>query len=424
MFGMRGRHGLFPRPQRVFLRLILLVCLTLPVAVQADTLPDQQIERLIAQGHQALADSQPGNAAALFERVLMEQPERLGIWVDYAIALEQSGDAASARAIKHRLSAANPPATLIPWLNQIGSGTTPAVSEKGHLWQMGGEWDYRAGYDNNLNHAPNTDQITLTLPGGNLTLPLTAQSKANGGAAQLVNMTLRAARQGQDSANWLIQANLAARQIPGWSGQNYQQLAFSAAHQPDASGALTSLAYRQTRYGGQDIQTAWRASRLHGFDLHYSCALFGGLEWEADRYPVARVLDSQYLGFALNTECGGMRDWQWQARAGREFAEHARPGGDQWLLEIRAHWHGNTGRDGWALDGGYRYQRDLQGYSALLEHRARRIQQRLDLRAEYAYPLSAGWQALFSAELYRQPASLPLFQQHGAAAWLGVRSRW
>lgn len=120
------------------LGLIFLLMLAPCAAASAQA---EDTEQLIRQGRQAIEAGQAEQAGLIFERILLEQPWLLGVWLDYALTLQKIGDSDSARAIYQSLLQQNPPEHLVPWLKQQIQITSPPVAD----WQYAGaEWEMLA----------------------------------------------------------------------------------------------------------------------------------------------------------------------------------------------------------------------------------------------------------------------------------------
>lgn len=398
--------------------LLTLLC-TGAFADEADT-----EELLIEQGRQALKAGQSEQAGLIFERILLDQPWRLGVWLDYALSLQQAGDKESARAIYQSLLGKNPPEYLIPWLKlQVKTGAPPATD-----WHYAGAVTWLAGYDSNLNHAQAASTLALTLPSGTLVLPLAEAARASAGSSQFVSLDWQAARPDESGGNWLLQAGLNTRLAPGNSSQNYQQasLGVSRSWTGDAAQEYRGiLAAQNLQYGGIDIQRTLRAGLYQG--KHWKtaaesvCSISHGVEWEKFDYPSAGELNGQYLGITGGVGCKQNLDWLLALSAGVNQGDNLRPGGRQQQIELHAELGGRMGQGSWLAVTELTQLHDSTGYSPLLDNNATRSIIQDLLRLEYQYPLGARWQALASAEVFRQNSNLPLFALSGRAAWLGVR---
>lgn len=387
------------------LLVVIVFLLAAPCAAQQD------VVQRIAQGRAALKAGQSEQAGLIFERILMAQPWRLGVWLDYALSLQQQGDDESARAIYRSLLRQNPPAYLAPWLKQQ-IAVVPG-------WQYNGALTLLAGRDSNLNHAQTASSMALTLPSGiSVVLPLSAAARASAGISQFLRLDWQAMHPAASGGRWQVQATLNSRVAPGNSGQNYLQSGLALSRDWGGRSAYqVVMAVQNLHYGGADIQRLLRA----GLYRHWQagCDMTNGVEWERLVYPVANELDGQYLG--LSAELGCHQDWQLMMRGGINYAANRRPGGNRQKIELRGQLAGRLAGGSWLAVAGVTHIRDKRGYSPLLENNAARAINYAQFRLAYQYPLGVGLQALANAALFRQYSNLSLFTLSGTAAWLGLR---
>ena len=374
-------------------------------------------ETLIAEGEAALKAGKPAEAGLLFERILMDQPWRQGVWLDYALSLQQTGDYDSARAIYRTLLEKNPPDYLVPWLKQQASAAPLAPGG----WRYAGALTMLSGHDSNLNHAQAASTLALTLPSGTQVLPLTRAAQAIGGTSQFVNLDWQAVKGG-----WMVEAGVDNRIAPGNSDQNYQQANLAASRSwigSDGREYRGVMAVQNLEYGGVDIQRTMRGGLYQGADLQKdtACSASRGVEWQRFDYPTATELNGQYMGLAGEIGCRGEMDWVLMLSGGVNLGDGQRPGGNQKQVEIHGEVGGKAGRGNWLAVADVTKLRDNSGYSPLLDNNATRGVMQGFARLEYRYPLSAALQGIVSAEVFRQSSNLQLFALDGSAAWLGLR---
>ena len=406
----------------ILLHRLLLACLLVLLPFSAIASPFQDPDELIAQGQQALAAGQSAQAALIFERVILDQPWRLGVWMDYALALQMAGDAESAQAIYRQLLTQNPPEDLRLWLRQQVQKELPPVAS----WVSAGTLTLLAGQDSNLNRAPAADSLALTYPFGSIILPLADNARAKAGAASLLNVNWEATRQTASGSGWSIQAGLGSRVAPGTPGQSYVQPSLGLMRRWNGAAAetLATLAFQQLQYGGQDLQRVLQAGIYHGQPWRTgqpNCSLLYGAEWKLLTYPSVSIINGQYFGVAASLGCAQETGWNLLAHAGIDRAEDQRPGGDQQQIDLRAQIYARMGRGQWQAEASVAHLRDTSGYSPLLNDNGVRDIWRNSLSLEYAHPMNERLQGLVRAETYRQNSSLSLFDTHGNAAWMGVR---
>lgn len=389
---------------------------------------EKQTIELIRQGRQALEAGQAEQAGLIFERILLEQPWRLGVWLDYALSLQTIGDNDSARAIYQSLLRQNPPEHLVSRLEQ----QIQLISQPAASWQYTGAITLLGGHDSNLNRAPGASYLTLTLPGGVLVpLPLSSASQASAGTSRLMRLDWQAARQGAANGDWLLQATLNARQAPGNGSQDYLQTGIGLSHGWAGASAReyrVVVAVQDLRYGGIDVQRTLRAGLypVQHWQTNAKTACFTsyGAEWEMLGYPSSGELDGQYLGIAADLGCKQNPAWQLLLRTGMDKAASRRPGGDQQSVGLRGQLGDYLGAGKWLALSELTLLHDTGGYSPLLDNNAVRSIRHLLLKLEYQHPLGSRLHAVASTEIFRQDSNLPLFALSGKAAWLGIRYQY
>lgn len=115
-------------------------------------------------------------AAESLERALLLDPDNGAAQIDYAQTLYESGQIFSALDLNRQLLANEDlPPNLEPLLRSREANWTAQTR------QLELQLDLLAGYDNNLNGAPTPDQITLTLSGESVILPLNPDFRAVSG---------------------------------------------------------------------------------------------------------------------------------------------------------------------------------------------------------------------------------------------------
>jgi hypothetical protein len=404
-------------------------------------------------GATLLALGRPVEAVEPLERALLEDPDLPGAELDLAQALAEEGDTASARAFLSAMR--RRPDLPLP----IGSAIDRQLDLLSLPAQIAGAitqgWQYRlqlsalGGADSNLNNAPATNEITLTFPQGNVTLPLAQGSQARGGAAVMSAAQWQGLRVHGESL-WVLQAELRARETSK-SDTNYQQadLAATWLQAPSAPRQwVVRLAGTDLHYGGSNLiqatrgtlQYQWEALN-HADDTGGWPAILGGcrpaasIELEDRRYPTSSTLNGLYEGGAFGWLCrrssavgagealtANTSFYSLQARVGTDHPlESDRPGGSFRRDEIRVQWEGpllSKGRLG-ALWTSTR-QSDREPYSPLLGNVPRHTL-RHGLQLEASWPLRPALSLVANAEIARQTSNLAVFASRESSLYLGLR---
>ncbi len=125
-------------------------------------------------------------AAESLERALLLEPDNGAAQIDYAEALFQQGQIFPALELNEQLlQRVDLPANLQPLLQERQQ------TWQGLTSQLGFQADFLAGYDSNLNGAPDPGQITLTLSGEPVILDLNPEFRAISGPYLNVRLSSR-----------------------------------------------------------------------------------------------------------------------------------------------------------------------------------------------------------------------------------------
>ena len=402
---------------------------------------------------------QSAAAVESLERALLLDPDQPGTQLDYALALRDAGDAASAQALLQQISLrADLPPGLQPVL-QSQLTALPSPPENG--WDQHLKVSLALGNDSNLNNATSEGQLTLTFPGGEISLPLADASRAQRGTAAMTAVQYQAVRPVNDQM-WVLQAELRKRNTQQ-TDTGYQQLDLAAQwlQAPAARNQWQVRAgYSNLRFGGVDLLHSARAAVVHQWQLAWPgsgsiCRPLAGLDTDIRRYPGTRQLDGTYRGLLFSVACdaseGGaampatgqpadflfgnpylsLPRFSLQLRTGKDNATSSqRPGGNYVSTDLRAAAYGRVlvpgvpGLD-WLAEYSVQQQRDSTGYSPLLGNNALRQSTRQALRLELAHQLApavlGGARWFVSAELSGQVSNLNAFAAKGRSLYSGLR---
>lgn len=408
------------RPRRPPWWLVLL--LLVGIITHAAAEQQEDTEALIREGQQALADGKPAQSALIFERVVLEQPWRLGVWMDYALALQLSGDADSARIIYQQLLTRDPPEYLRKWLQR----QVQADLRNGERWRTGGNLRLQFGHDSNINRATGADSLGLTYPFGLVELKLADSARARSASAFWLGADWEAGRAADDGGSWSIRAIFDARIVPEMNDQNALQpnLGITRQWRQDTRETLLNIAWQQLNYGGMALQNQLRVGLYRGQPwsaAHGECTLLYGAEWKIFRHPASAEIDGDYLGGAINLGCINGSSWNLLAHAGIDHPRNARPGYRQYQMDINLQHTHPLGKGHLLTGGGAAIIRDTRGYSELLENNSVRTLRRGNLNIEYTHPLTATTQGAIRLESYSQRSNIALFDNAGHAIWFTLR---
>lgn len=374
-----------------------------------------------------LAAGQPDAAADAFERALLLEPDHPGTQLDYADALLRLGDAASAAPLLQQLLARpDLPAHLRPALLAQLDALAQAAPRWLHRWVVGAA----VAADDNLNNAPLSSTLTLTLPQGSVELPVDGDFRRRSGVALHGQLQWTGLRP-HGSALWVLQGELRHRHH-SQTTLRYSQADVSAAwlQAPDAPRQwLVRAGATYLNWGGQALYQGARTTVQHQWRRGSACRAGLGPDWEQRHYPQSPTADGTYWGLGAHWQCTqGNHSWQLQARVGSDHPDDAvRAGGRYQQQELRALWQHASGP--WRLSADYQLtaQQDATGYSPLLANGARRRQVRHALALEASAPIAQagqGWRWYAAVELSRQHSNLQPFATARHAISLGLRREW
>lgn len=374
-----------------------------------------------------LAAGQPDAAADAFERALLLEPDHPGTQLDYADALLRMGSHASATPLLQQLLARpDLPTHLRPVLQAKLEALTQPPQRWLHRWVVGAA----AVVDDNLNNAPLSSTLTLTLPQGVVHLPVSPDFRPRAGAALLGQWQWTAVRP-DGPALWAVQADFRYRHH-AQAAHRYGQAELAAGwlQAPDAPrqwllrGSVTAL-----QWGGQALYQAARTAVQQQWRLDNACRAGLGGEAEWRHYPGSTTADGTYRGIAVQWQCTHQNyGWQVQVRAGGDYPHNpTRAGGRYHQQELRTAWNQTSGAWRWSLEYQLAAQQDAAGYSPLLANGQQRHQRRHAVALELSTPLAgpaSGWRGYVALDISRQYSNLQPFATARRAISVGVRREW
>ena len=196
------------------------VCVPVPDGTPADRLTPyvitcQRVPEWLAQlGALLNKEGRYDEAAEHLERSLMLAPDQIQAGLDYAVALAGVGDLLSATQLLGQwLARPDLPDTLRASLAQAQQRYA-AAGRANTGWQWRRHAGLRQGRDSNLAGAPGITSLTLTLPTGNITLPVEEASLPRPGTYTRADMRMDLARQWADGQRVEVAAAVLARSAP------------------------------------------------------------------------------------------------------------------------------------------------------------------------------------------------------------------
>jgi hypothetical protein len=393
-----------------------------------------EVGQALAAATRAEAQGQYAQAELWLERALMLQPENAQARFDWARLLLRRGETESGAAmLQSLLQDPRTPLAQRERLNAllqgvlVGSGATttpptkPAATDaraEQPTWR--GQWEAQIGKSRNPLVQPDVREVVLTLPQGNLTLPLEGSPRPGTvGTLRLV---------AEQSKGLMLQA-----QLQGVDAQGVPGLRLGALYSP----------WRQVGLYAQGQRLADSTRRLQG-----------GVQWGVPLAATSAPANTTKSAPATTSPASENPASAFIAQLGL-FKE---PDGQRRGTSIRmtlihapnAHWsalvwaegeikHGDSGPPSWR-GGGASWefkprsdmslmlqvldQKDTSGYSPLLENNVKRHLRTYSAQAEWALgqKLEIGW--LLRLHAGRRQSNLPLFAWADTGAALLWRNPW
>jgi len=368
--------------------------------------PEQQVKmaaKLNAMQHYI-------QAADLIERLLMQYPQTQGAAEQYQVALAGMEG-------RHPISI-----------------STQALQQQ-NAWQINTDLQVRTGYSSNLNQAPSSSSIQLTLPTGPIALNLLPQFQQRGGVAGETLLTATALRGFANNLQWQVKGDLYGRETGSGGYADYQGtnlLSSLMSHHDNGSETGVAMGFNALHYDASTFLFASQLMLRHTGIKRLYCKPQTGLDLLWQRQQGNPLLDSHYTGLMV----GGLCDtplgfYSVNVGVGWDWAANLRPGGDQLRgkLDITGLWATPFISTSSFIKATASYQesKDSLAYSPWLNYGATRQLSRLGLGLDYDWPLEVivhNWRGVASVKWQNQDSNISLFTMNTLEAWLGVRTAW
>ncbi|MEX0965049.1 MAG: tetratricopeptide repeat protein [Pseudohongiellaceae bacterium] len=371
----------------------------------------QSSEFFALYGAAQLNSGNVAEASESLERALLLEPDNGAALIDYAQALYLQGQLFSALQLNEAvLQRENLPADIEAVMLARQQAWRALTSERSV------QLDLLAGYDTNLNGAPDASQITLTLSGLPILLDLNEEFRPQNGPYANFRLGGRYRKLApQHQHNW--QADLRGRISEDTDsdllqlGGRYSFIRPSRSHSWQLDAGLNHL-----QFGGNSLYTATDMRARYQPANNYRCKPYYGVAVQQQLFTGQRQLDAleSKASAGINCPIAGSRGNQLLTT---EFS----------LLANTALDSGRLGgdRDGWQLNldwqislpiGELRSQlshtqlQDSDGYTALLQNNAKRWLRRSYLLLQYRRVLREDLTLLVNFYHQDQNSNLQLFK--------------
>lgn len=362
-------------------------------------------------------------ASESLERALLLDPENGAAQIDYSQALYESGQLFSALSLNEQLLRRSdlPPNLQTLLLDREEKWTSQTR-------QLDFQLDVLAGYDTNLNGAPTPDQITLTLSGESVILPLNPDFQSiegpyvsfrlGGRYRELASdhqtswTTQLRGRFSEDTDSDLLQFDSRYAFIKPERGRSWQ-LDAGVSNLFFGGNALYTAVEGRARY---QKRTDSRCQPYYGLaiqqQLFHDQSNFNALETKAS--------------VGLNCPLGTMNNQQLTVEAGllmNKAANSGRPGGDRAGWQTSIEWQYRTSAGQFLAQLNHTSIDDRKGYSPLIAGGADRWLESSYILLQFRRPVSVfGRQTTFMTNLYHQDqrSNIELFQTLDTTFELGL----
>jgi tetratricopeptide (TPR) repeat protein len=382
-----------------------------------------------------LAQGQTEAAAVALEKALLLNPDLPGAQLDYAQALAQVGLRGSARAmLKEVLQRPDIQPALKAQL--LPAQTTPAGAAVLD-WQWSSLLQSSYGHESNLNSATYTDNLTLYLSNGPVTLGLSDNVKPMSGSALKSSTALQGSLKGLGSHELSVNVAFANKAGAASEGGNNQTAEGAIRYSlplvaGNASGtwqvALGGTQFwlgKQTAYSDQGLQLkfAWDS-------LGASCKWAPAIGRIDQDFPQAKSLNGVYTYGRLDWVCNKSQNQETHVAfgGGQDKAQtNSRPGGNRKRTDVLVR-HEQIVRTPWIapvtgqLSAWMRYahSQDSMTYSELLGD-LKSSTHRTDLGLGFWAPIEKQWFAGINLEATSQRSNNALFNLKNASVYVGLR---
>ncbi len=374
------------------------------------------------------AELNQGNApeaAELLERALLLDPDNGSAQIDYSQALFVQGQLFTALEINEQLIGRQ----------DLPSDLRPGLEERQQFWESftrdrDSSFDLLAGYDNNLNSAPDSSLINLTLSGETIPLELSSEFQATSGPYLNFRLGSRFRQLAPlHQHNWLLDmrgrfsedTDSDLLQLDG----RYTFIRPSRNHSWQLNGGVSHLLF-----GGSSLFTLGNLSAIYQPPVTATCRPFLGFALQNQIFSTQKELNAIEGKISGGLNCPlqlGENSHQISAEIGalqNNAADSERPGED---------------RDGWQLNFAWQFRalggdvitqlsytelNDDEGYSPLLANGAKRWLRRSYGLVQYRRPLRSNLVLIANLFHQDQDSNLELFTSLDTTFEIGISYAW
>lgn len=355
------------------------------------------------------------------ERALLLEPGNGAAQIDYALALYLQGQIFSALELNR----------LLMQRNDLPEDLQPLLQERQRNWgamtrQTSFQTDVLLGYDTNLNGAPSPSQITLTLSGDSVVLPLNPEYRPKAGPYTNLRLAGRYRQLAPEHQHNLI-AELRGRVSEDADSDLLQFDTRYAFIKPGRErswqfvGGMSHLffggspLYTATELGGRYVPSFSRACRPY-VSAATQHQLFH------DQSTLTAVESKAGVGFTCPLDNGmGRHQLTTEISALNNTAiKDSRPGGDRNGWQVSFDWQVLLDSGVISSQFSHTHLDDSRGYNPLLNDNAERWVGRSYLLLQYRRPMGENSQLMVNVYRQHQRSNLDLFRSSDSSIEFGV----
>ena len=371
-------------------------------------------------GAAQLNSSKVAEALEALERSLLLNPSNGGAQVDYAQALYVQGQLFSALDLNQQLLARDDLPGSLQTVLQQRQKSWRAVTR-----QVGLQLDALAGYDNNLNGAPEAGQITLTLSGEPVVLPLDPEFRPISGAYLNLHLTGRY-RQLAPQHQHNVQVELSGRNSNHRESDllqldtRYTFVKPGNKHNWQAGANMSHLLF-----GGNPLYTASEINMRYLPASTFVCqpSLNAAVQHQLFHEQSRLNTVESKLGGGLSCPLTMLPGQQFSAELSllsSNSIKPERPGGNRLGWQFNLLWQLQLPRGVLSSQLNHTELKDDSGYSPLLVNNGERWLKRSYVLLQYRHPLFTDTALLINLYHQKQRSNIELFRSADSTAEIGV----
>lgn len=398
--------------KRILLLALVLSSIVFSTSVVAKAIDELSPQELVAIAATLNNQARYTEAADLLERALLLSPEIDGGLGEYQKAIA---------GIQHE--------------HQSKALDRNVASLLRGKWAVNKEVYAKVGVSDNLNRAPTSSVIPITISGQSLNVMLADDERPKSGQAIELGVSLEARSRLNSKTKLMVSADILQRQSTQTGFTNYQWGTFAATWLealPKGRSVTWGATADILKYDKQRPFYVLQGMMRYGLPLWQECVQYVGVDVQHQGQQRNKALEGQYLGGVLALNCHKKDEvYAVQLSLGRDWASEGRLGGDQSQAKWQFSHAWNVGDfikgDELVTTASYYRQQDKKSYSLALNNGRKRRVSRIDVSMEYAWPIQGfgkNWQGFVSAQWLRQKSNLLLFETTAQEAWVGIKKSW